>query len=41
MGLALEVGVLADLKGTDDEGSVTALHGEQFEIITSFSAPTG
>jgi hypothetical protein len=33
MGLALEVGVLADLKGTDDEASVSALHCEQFEII--------
>jgi hypothetical protein len=33
MGLALEVGVLADLKGTDDKASVFGLHGEQFEII--------
>ena len=33
MGLALEVGVLADLKGTDDEESVSTLHNEQFEII--------
>ena len=37
MGLALEVGVLADLKGTDDEASVSALHGEQFEIINKVS----
>ena len=41
MGLALEVGVLADLKGTDDEGSVTALHGEQFEIINKFLRADG
>ena len=41
MGLALEVGVLADLKGTDDEASVSALHGEQFEIINKFLRADG
>jgi hypothetical protein len=33
MGLDLQVGVLAELKGTDDEPSVSAYYGEQFEII--------
>lgn len=37
MGLALEVGVL----GTDDEASVSALHGEQFEIINKFLRADG